>query len=367
MKTLRMVSVLVLGLWMTQAAYGASENVRIFVVSSYHREYLWSQDTHAGVCAALLDYKFLDNENQVKAYTEKDYVESSQAVIKKVWMDTKRKSSKRDIMGATARIVEEIDQFKPSLILLGDDSAANYIGNQYIDTEIPVVFWGINGLPLKYGLLDSIEKPGHNVTGIYQAGYLQESVKFLKKLVPDIDTFAMLADDSNTGRSKAKELEQLAGEGKLPIKLIAMVVTNSLSEWKAEALRLQNEVDAFVVLNHNTLKDDQGNSVDQLEVGAWYLRNIKKPDCSHEKQFAQEGILLVVDDSGFKQGYEAVKTAHLILEEGKHPSTIPVRAPDRGAVLVNRQRAEMLGIDSSGQAFIEEFIDKALALERYPK
>ena len=56
--------------------------------------------------------------------------------------------------------MKEIEQFKPNLILLGDDNAANYVGNQYIDTNIPVVFWGINGLPLKYGLLDSLEKPG---------------------------------------------------------------------------------------------------------------------------------------------------------------------------------------------------------------
>ena len=39
-----------------------------------------------------------------------------------------------------------------------------------------MVFWGINGLPLKYGLIDTIEKPEHNVTGIYQAGYLKENV-----------------------------------------------------------------------------------------------------------------------------------------------------------------------------------------------
>ncbi|TET25713.1 MAG: hypothetical protein E3J76_01080, partial [Candidatus Aminicenantes bacterium] len=114
-------------------------------------------------------------------------------------------------------------------------------------------------------------------------------------------------------------------------------------------------------------KDDLGNPVDQLKIGAWYLRNIKKPDCAHEKQFAREGILLVVDDSGFKQGYEAVKTAYQILIKRKNPANIPVHAPERGPVIVNRQRANMLGVDISGKAFIEEFFDNALALEKYPK
>lgn len=367
MKTLRVLVVLFLGFCMTQVVYGASKQARIFVVSSYHKEYLWSQDTHAGVCAALLDFNFLDNEKQVKEYTENDYVESFKAIVKKVWMDSKRKNNMREIAEATAFILKEEKKFKPDMILLGDDNAANYIGNLYIDTNTPVVFWGINGLPLKYGLIDSIEKPGHNITGIYQAGYLKENVEYLKRLVPSVKTFAILSDDSPTGRSKAKELEKLAAEGKLPIKLVKTVVTNSLSEWKSEALRLQKEVDAFFVLNHNTIKDDLGNPVDQLKIGAWYLRNIKKPDCAHEKQFAREGILLVVDDSGFKQGYEAVKTAYQILIKRKNPANIPVHAPERGPVIVNRQRANMLGVDISGKAFIEEFFDNALALEKHPK
>ena len=367
MKALRVLIVLFLGLCIAQVVYGAPRKARIFVVSSYHREYLWSQDTHAGVCAALLDFDFLDDEKQAKIYGENDYVESSKAVVKKVWLDSKRKNTMTEIAEATARIMKEAKRFKPDMILLGDDNAANYIGNLYIDTNIPVVFWGINGLPLKYGLIDSIEKPGHNITGIYQAGYLKENVEYLKKLVPSVKTFAILSDDSPTGRSKAKELEKLAAEGRLPIKLVETVVTNSLSEWKSEALRIQKEVDAFFVLNHNTIRDEYGNPVDQLKIGAWYLRNIKRPDCAHEKQFAEEGILLVVDDSGFKQGYEAVKTAYQILEKGKNPENTPVRAPERGPVIVNRQRANMLGVDISGKAFIEEYIDNALALEKYPQ
>ncbi len=350
-------------------AISAETKKRIMVVSSYHKEYLWSQDTNKGVCAALLDYKYLDNEDQAKAFTKNDYVESSGAIIKKLWMDTKRKTSRTDIGKAVGRIVGEIDRFNPDIILLGDDNAANYIGNQYIDTEIPIVFWGINGLPLKYGLLDSVKTPGHNVTGIYQAGYLQECLLYLKKLVPSIKTFAILSDDSPTGRSKAKQLERMSEEGKLPVKLIKTVVTNSVSEWKSNALELEKKVDAFFVLNHNTLKDDEGRSIDQMEIGAWYLRNIKKPDVGHEKQFVTEGVLCAVDDSGFKQGYEAVKTAFKILEKGENPAVISSYAPERGPFIVNRERAGMLGINNliDNNPIIDEFIEKSLALEKYPE
>lgn len=341
---------------------------RIMVVSSYHREYLWSQDTGRGVNAALLDFKLLDTREQAALFLKDDYAESSVAVVKKLWMDTKRKNSKEEIANTLTLIMQEIKDFRPDIILLGDDNAANYIGNQFIDTSVPVVFWGINGLPLKYGLIDSIKRPGHNVTGVYQAGYLRECLEFLKRLLPELETFAILSDSSPTGRSKAKELIVLSDRGRLPLRLAGYVMTNSVSEWKKKALEFSRSADAFFVLNHNTLKDDGGNAVSQLELGAWYLKKIRKPDVGHERQFVVEGMLAAVDDSGYKQGYEATKLAYQILEEGRDPAEIPVYAPERGPFIVNLERAKMLGIEEvvSGSSLIDEVVEKSLALERFP-
>jgi len=340
---------------------------KIFVISSYHRQYLWSQDTQKGICAGLVEFGFLDSKDQAVEFTKTDYVESSSAIIKKVWMDTKYKNSKSEIAVSVNRIMNEMSQFSPDLILLGDDNAANYIGCQVIDSEIPVVFWGINGRPLKYGLLDSLEKPGHNVTGVYQAGYLKECLHLLKSVVPDVKTFAILSDDSPTGRSKVKEIESLWEAGQLPIKLVESVTTNSLGEWKSKAIELEKKVDAFFILNHNCLKDNTGKPVDQLELGAWYLRNISKPESAHEKQFAEEGMLCVCDDSGYNQGYEAVKLGFRILKKGEDPGCIPVKAPPRGPYIVNRERSKMLGISITNEMGVEHFIEKSLALEKYPE
>ncbi len=349
------------------AAEQVEERKKILIVSSYHREYLWSQDTQKGVCAGLIEYGFLDNVGQATDLTDLDYVKNASYIVKKIWMDTKRKNSRSDIGTMITNIVTSISKFKPDLILLGDDNAANYIGNQYIDSGLPIVFWGINGIPLKYGLIDSLAQPGHNVTGVYQAGYLTECLTFLKTIVPKAQTFAILSDDSPTGRSKAKELKRLSSEGKLPLKLKAMVVTNSFSEWKKRALELQSKVDSFFILNHNSITDDLGNSVDQLEIGSWYLRNIKIPECAHEKQFAQEGMLCVCDDSGYNQGYQAVKLANRILNGGENPADITIKAPPHGPFILNRERAKMLGIATGTINGVDQFIDKALALEIHPE
>ena len=349
------------------AATAAAPKTRIIVVDSYHPEYLWSQDTQAGVVAALLEHGYLDDESQADEYSRLDYVESSTAIVKKLWMDTKRKNARQDLQESIARVVQEIDRFAPDLVLLGDDNATNYIGSQYVDTDIPVVFWGVNGNPLAYHLLDSLEAPGHNVTGVYQAGYLREGVIWLKRRLPELRTIAVLSDESETGRVKAKELARLARQGELPVTIVDIVVTDSWSRWKARALELQPKVDAFFVLNHNTLRDDEGRLVDQMDAGAWYLRHIHRPDVSHERHFVLEGMLCAVDDSGYKQGYEAMQIGHRIVSGGEAPAAIPVRAPERGAFVVNLQRAADLGLDTriAASPLIEERIDKAMALQGF--
>jgi len=349
------------------AAHSQTKKIRIFVVSSYHREYLWSQDTNKGLCAALKDFKFIDNDQQAEEYTKNDFLETDTLVLKKEWMDSKRKSKKDEIIAITTRIVKDIKEFNPDLILLGDDNATNFIGAHFFNSSIPVVFWGVDFNPFAYGYIDTLKHPGHNVTGVYQAEYIKESLVYLKKIFPSIKTFAILSDASETGLAKSRAVVKLSEAGQLPLTLVDQVLTNSFSEWQAKALEFQDKADAFYVVNYGTLRDDEGVYVDSLKAAAWYLSHIKKPEASPEKQFIQEGMLLSVDDSGFKQAYEAVRMVDMILHQKKNPADIPVIAPTRGAIMVNRQRAAALGLDLAHEGFIEEYIDKARASEKYPQ
>lgn len=341
----------------------ADTRTRLFIVSSYHRSYLWSQSTQKGVGAALLKYGYLDNAQQAQQLADTDAITSRRAIIRKDWMDTKRKDSRADMASATARIMAAIRGFQPDLVLLGDDNAARYIGGQLLDSTTPVVFWGINGLPLKYGLVDSMDAPGRNVTGVWQSGYHKESLDLLKRLVPRAKSFAILACDSESSRPNIKMIEQLAQRGSLPLQLVDKTVTNSLEEFKARALAMSSRTDAFFILNHDTLRDARGNHVDMLEVGRWYLNTIRIPEASHEDQFVLEGMLLTANDSGYNQGHLAVEMAIGILEKGLHPGRMAVRTPERGPYLVNRHRARQLGINLDPAMYlIDEIVDVSLAL-----
>ena len=341
----------------------AGKKHRIFIVSSYSRDYIWSQSTQSGVNAAMLKFGYLKTQREADLLVRQDSVESATAVIAKVWMDSKRKNSPSDLGRTTMRVMAELRKFSPDLVLLGDDNAAKYIGDQLIDTETPVVFWGVNGLPIRHGHVQTMDAPGRNITGVWQTGYHKESLELLKRLVPSAKTFAILACDSESSRPNIKMIEQLAQRGHLPLKLEGKIVTNSYDEFKRRALEMSKKVDAFFVLNHDTLRDRNGEHVDMMTVGRWYLENIRIPEASHEDQFVIEGMLLTANDSGFNQGFMAVEMANDILRLGLNPARMAVRSPDRGPYLVNRIRAAKLGIELKGKEYlIDEIVDKAVAL-----
>lgn len=360
---MKYMGIFLLTLFLATAAHAEPSKKRIFVVSSYDNSYLWSKSTQEGLTEAMLNYGYLDNRQQIEDFNNNDAIESSKAVIQKEWMDTKRKYKPSEIAQATSRIIRAIEEFKPDMVMLGDDNAANYIGNQLLDTGIPVVFWGINGLPLKYGLVDSMDNPGHNITGVWQAGYLKESVELLHALVPEAKTFAIIACNSVSSRPHVKKLRSLARKGELPLRLVDSVVTNSFSEFKSRVLELEKKVDAFFILNHDTFVDEDGKHLDMLDVGKWYLENVQLPEASHEDQFVREGMLLTANDSGFNQSYKAFEMAYDILEQGLNPSRMRTVVPSRGPYMVNRHRAEALGISLADRMdIIEEVIEVSIAL-----
>jgi len=330
--------------------------MKIIIVDSYHSEFSWSQNTQRGCLEALLEKGYLDDESQIDELMKNDYAQSSTTVFRKLWMDTKRKNSSEEISIAARQIANEIRQVKPDLIFLGDDNAANFVGNQFLDSDIPIVFWGVNMTPVKYGLVDSEDRPGHNATGVFQRTYYKESLEFLKKIIPTTKTFAVLSNASTTGRVHVKAIDFLHEQGELPLSLIESVSTNSFDEWKKKALELQKKVDSFFIAQPSGLKDADGKLVAQEEVIFWFFDNISIPEASGFKNMVEAGVLCAVDDSDYNQGYEAALIANDILANGADPATYPPRSPKRGPRVVNAQRAAKLGIPLRLDMGIEQFV-----------
>ncbi len=344
----------------------AAEPLRIAVVSSYHPEYQWSQGTNEGLTQGLIDFGYLDNIEQARIFTERGQLSNARIDIRKYWMDTKHKGREAEIADTLASLVSRLDEFAPDILLLGDDNAANYVGNYYLDTQLPIVFWGVNGTPIKYGLLDSIEQPGHNVTGIYQKSYYQENIELLKRLAPEVRTVAVLSDDSATGRAHSKLFRQAVTLHNHDIKLLEVLSTNDFDEWKQRALELSTQVDAFLISTLFTLRDIADNPVTADEVLRWYLKHIRKPEVAAPINLVRRGMLASVFDSPYNQGYETARIAHRILAGLDTPATISPYAPAHGGYVVNRWRATQLGLQqrlTENTQDFHELIDEHVDIE----
>src|SRR5581483_10215972 len=217
------------------SAAAAAGKTRIFILSSYHREYLWDQDVNEGTMKAFLELGYLDNQQQADEFTKNDAVESSKAVIKKAWMNTKKENKPEQMTANRDKLVKEIDAFKPDILLISDDNGAKYVGAHYKDAKLPVVFCGLDETPIKYGLVEALDKPGHNVAGVYQRGYYKEAAEALLKLFPKIKTFGVLGDDSESAMAKFQGIKDLIDKGQMPLQFVEHVHTNSFKDWKAKA------------------------------------------------------------------------------------------------------------------------------------
>lgn len=348
----------------TNPALATQERIRLFVVNSFHPGNLWEDDTFKGFLSGLKRHQYIKDLSELSQLQDTGISQTEQLDIQMAWLDAQRQNAPRQLALNTSDILDQLYQFDPDLVFLGDNHAINYIGNALVDSKIPVVFWGLNGLPLKYGLVNTIDNPERNITGVWQIGFHVEALNLLKRLIPDAKSFGIIADDSVTARTNVKQLKAMAAENQLALRLDGIVQTQSFTEYKRQTLALAKEVDAFYILHNGSLKDDLNIPVDSFTVTKWYLENINLPEVSNEGQFVRLGMLAAVDESGFEQASLAVDIADSILKLDANPARIRVKSTSSAKVHVNKRRAKALNIRlTRDMTFIDNITEESLALD----
>jgi len=125
----------------TNSTQAIAESFKCLYISSYHKGYAWSDGVERGLKSAL------GNKCDFRQFN----------------MDTKRKKSATDISNSTEKALDIIDTWQPDIIITSDDNAAKYIiAPHFKNSDIPIVFSGVNWTVEEYGF------PLANVTGIVE-------------------------------------------------------------------------------------------------------------------------------------------------------------------------------------------------------
>ena len=299
----------------------------------------------------------LDEDNGViEGLATLGYVEGENLEIIRLYMNTKTVNKTPEQMEAVA--VEMIDQIKDTgadLLILVDDNALQHVGSKLLDSDLPIVFAGINGFPTdaEYGwltdsskgpLADSMERPGHNITGVLERISFTAGFELLQKILPQSQTALFVSDNSAvtnllmSGAGGTEELETVS------LQVVEQVYTDEFEALKSTILEYQDQVDATVLFLPWTIEDANGDHVPQDQVVRWFLQNSSRPSIGFLDILVEEGYLCGVVVDMNRQGFYAGLLGGRILD-GESPAEMPIIDPVANRILINLARADQLGIE----------------------
>ncbi|WP_198439967.1 ABC transporter substrate-binding protein [Aerococcus urinae] len=218
---------------------------------------------------------------------------------------------------------------KKDLILSIATPAAQAMLNT--DKETPQLFTAVTD-PVGAKLVESMEKPGKNMTGTSDMAPVADVVDLLLKADPSIKTIGILYNSSEVNSEvqyeQAKEYIESKG-----LKVESMTVTSTNDVQQATKI-LAEKVDGIYLPTDNTI----ANTIQTI---GKVLMETKTPSVA-----AIEGSLCAYGVDYYKLGQQTGNMAVEILKDNKKPEDIPVEMSKDLVVKVNDEMAAALGMDS---------------------
>lgn len=204
------------------------------------------------------------------------------------------------------------------------------------ENQIPVVFAAVSD-PVACGVVESLEKPGSNVTGTSDYLDTKAVMNLILAAKPDIKKVGLLydvgQDSSTTAIADAKAFLQANG-----IEFVEHTGTN-VSE-------VQLAVSEFVAEGIEAIFTPSDNTIMQAELSIYEdLMNAGILHFTGADSFALNGAFLGYGVDYANLGVETANMICDILVNGSAPATTAVKTFDNGTATVNTDVCEALGFD----------------------
>jgi putative ABC transport system substrate-binding protein len=203
-------------------------------------------------------------------------------------------------------------------------------------TTIPIVFQsGID--PVVAGLVNSLNKPGGNVTGFYRvtSEFVPKCLELVREVSPKVEIVAVLLNP--TSRSSDIQLRNAqAAAVSLGLRLSVM---NASSDREIESafisLELQ-KIDAMVIANDSYF-------ISRSKLLAALALRAAMPTIATSREFTEAGGLMSYDASLVDQ-YRQVGIYVGRVLKGEKPADLPVQQATKYELLINLKTAKALGL-----------------------
>jgi ABC-type uncharacterized transport system substrate-binding protein len=208
---------------------------------------------------------------------------------------------------------------------------------QLASNTVPVVFT-IGGDPIRHGLIETMNRPGGNVTGIlFNQNVLgAKRVELLSEIAPGISRIALLMNPMNPN-VKIEEADAEAGAKKLGVETITANARNASELDIAFEQLLSAKAQALITGSDPILLDRRE------QIASFALRH-KVLAMGFVQQITVAGGLLSYGPSISWMYRQAGDYVGQILK-GSNPAEMPVLQPTHFELVINLKTAKALGLD----------------------
>jgi putative ABC transport system substrate-binding protein len=211
---------------------------------------------------------------------------------------------------------------------------------QRVTRSLPIVFVDVSD-PIGAGLVDSLAKPGGNVTGfmIFEYGFSGKWLELLKQIVPSVTRVAVLRDfDNPAGIAQFGAIRAMAsslGVDVTPINVQARADAQDIERAVADFARSPN---AGLIVTGSATHGFHGDLI--ITLAARY----KLPAVYSWRPMVAAGGLISYAPDQIDQYRHAAGYVDRILK-GEKPANLPVQAPTKYQLVINLKTAKSLAIE----------------------
>jgi putative ABC transport system substrate-binding protein len=202
---------------------------------------------------------------------------------------------------------------------------------------IPIVFLGAGSDPVALGLVDSLARPGGNLTGVSSiaSSLAGKRLELLKETIPKLSQVAVLWNPQNAGSAQVwKESQPQAKE--LGLQLHSMPV-NSADQLESKFKEAVKARSGALVATGGALLGTLRTQI--ISLAAKY----RLPAISSGREFVVNGGLMSYGPDGIEPYQRGAVMVDKILK-GAKPADLPVEQPTKFEFMINLKTAKALGL-----------------------
>ncbi|WP_144460621.1 ABC transporter substrate-binding protein [Siminovitchia fortis] len=202
-------------------------------------------------------------------------------------------------------------------------------------TEIPIVFTSVVD-PVGAELIDSMEKPGGNVTGTshHHPESIPKALEYLKNELEAKKVGTVYNAGEQNSRAQIDKIKKQMDE--YGLELVEATVSTS-ADVKQATESIADQVDAFYCITDNTV-------VSAFESVADVTTTAKVPLLAADLDSVPRGAFAAFGVDFFEVGHGAGEMAVKILKGEAKPADIPAEPPKTLKFMVNKEVADTIGV-----------------------